>query len=211
MDIQHNVSQTECKRCGKCCIAGGPTLHSGDRDLIVKGVLGPKDLIVFRKNEIAYDPVSGSFIRLEKELIKIKGKNDIGECKFFKRKESICAIYKNRPIECRVLKCWDTKDLEAILMKDLLSRNDIMPETSLLWEIVDSYERKFDLALIQNNLESLPENSKKSFLRDIIQKDFKFRLALSKKFDLTMEDLKFFLGRPISDIFSPLLTADKNE
>ena len=208
---QHNVSQTECKRCGKCCIAGGPVLHSADRDLIVEGVLTPGDLIVFRRHEIAFDPVSRRLIRLEQEFIKIRGKIDVGECKFFERHESICSIYGKRPIECRVLKCWDTKELENILMKDLLSRCDIIPETSLLWEIIDSYERTFDLALIQGSLEKMADQARDSFLDDIIRRDMNFRLELSKRFDLSGDDLKFFLGRPVSEIFLNESSLKKNE
>jgi len=201
MKTQHNGSQKECNRCGKCCIRGGPTLHKRDRDLIISGYLAPSDLILFRSHEIAFDPISDKLIFLDTEMIKIRGKKGLGECKFYKREGSQCIIYEQRPLECVVLKCWDTGDIEKILLKDLLIREDFIPKDSLLWRIIEEYERTFNLLLIKNTLNSLKKRERDVFLNDLFKKDLLFRKELVKELNIRPDDLLFFLGRPLLEIF----------
>ena len=50
------MKKIECKRCGTCCIKGGPVLHSVDLALITEGVIRPDQLVVIRHGEPAYNP-----------------------------------------------------------------------------------------------------------------------------------------------------------
>ena len=212
MKKQHNVSQKECNRCGKCCIKGGPTLHKKDKDLVVSGFLHPRDLILFRCYETAFDPSSGKLISLDTELIKIRGKNDVGECKFYNKEEAGCTIYEKRPLECVMLKCWDTSDIEKILLKDVLTRADLIPKNSVLWRIIEEYERTFNLILIRSTLESLKNRAEQhNFLKDLFKKDFAFRKTLERDMEIQLDDQKFFLGRPLAEIFNSDLLKNKNE
>jgi len=111
-----------CVRCGACCERGGPTLHSEDRTFLQKGVLRPTHLFTLRAGELAYHPLEERLIELSDEMIKIKGMDGSSACIFYDAEQHGCAIYEDRPLECRALKCWDTRDVEGLFMQDLLSR-----------------------------------------------------------------------------------------
>ncbi len=199
--MHHNVTQKECKRCGKCCVKGGPALHTKDRGLVVSGSLMPVDLITIRRGEPVFDPLSNQVIMLEKELIKIRGKDKIGECKFFDSAVNSCLIYHKRPLECRLLKCWDTSDLENVYMKDLLSRKDLIPEGTILYKIVEKHSSIFDMCKITPFLlQQKKEAYGKTELEEIVQKEEQFRQSISQELSLNRLEMDFFFGRPIKEL-----------
>ncbi len=205
--MHHNVTQKECKRCGKCCIAGGPALHIEDRKLVVSGRLRPSDLITLRKGEPAYDPVNGSVVFLEEEMIKIRGHRKIGACIFYDENTNSCAIYQWRPLECRVLKCWDTSALEGVYMRNLLKRNHLIPEGSTLARLIDEYEEVLGIKQLASTLVDLSKgrHHMATTLQGHIDCDLAFRRAVMKDFPVSVEDLDFFFGRPLSDIIVPMI------
>ncbi|MBW1933339.1 MAG: YkgJ family cysteine cluster protein [Deltaproteobacteria bacterium] len=132
-----------CIRCGECCEKGGPALHSEDRIFLQKGTLRPIHLFTLRAGELAYHPLEERLIELSDEMIKIKGKDGSSACTFYDAQQKACSIYEDRPLECRVLKCWDTEEVEGLFMKDLLSRLDLCPKGSVVAEMISAYERSF--------------------------------------------------------------------
>ncbi|NPA95479.1 MAG: YkgJ family cysteine cluster protein [Thermodesulfobacteria bacterium] len=206
--MQHNVTQTECKRCGKCCSAGGPALHVEDRDLVVEGKLEPGDLVTFRQGEPAYDPVTKRVIILESELIKVRGRAKVGACKYYLPEGNACSIYAHRPLECRVLKCWNTRELEEILMKRLLSRGQLIPPHSTLWELIVEHDRLFDMRKLTGMF--LVEKDGKltqlqGFLRELEEKEGSFRSRVVADFGIDSAAMDFFFGRPVIEVLTPLL------
>ncbi len=205
--MHHNVTQKECKRCGKCCIAGGPALHIEDRGLVVAGRLRPSDLVTLRRGEPAYDPVNRRVVFLEEEMIKLRGHGKIGACIFYDANGNSCAIYQWRPLECRVLKCWDTSDLEGVYMRNLLKRNHLIPEGSTLARLIKKYE---EVLCIKHFASTLVDCSKggghvATKLQGHIDRDFAFRRAVIKDFSVPEEYLDFFFGRPLRDIIVPMI------
>ncbi len=205
--MHHNVTQKECKRCGKCCIAGGPALHIEDRGLVVAGRLRPSDLVTLRRGEPAYDPVNRSFVFLQEEMIKIRGHGKIGKCNFYDANTNSCAIYQWRPLECRVLKCWDTSDLEDVYMRNLLKRNHLIPEGSTLARLINEHEEVLCLKQLASTLVDFSKgrDHMAAELQGCIDRDFAFRRAVMKNFSVSEEDLDFFFGRPLRDIIVPMI------
>ena len=206
--MQHNVTQTECKRCGKCCSAGGPALHLEDRDLVVAGKLQPGDLVTFRRGEPAYDPVTKRVIILESELIQVRGLGKVGACKYYQPESNVCSIYSHRPLECRVLKCWNTQELEEILMKSLLSRDQLIPSNSTLWKLIIQHDKLFDMRKLTGIF--LMERDEKftqfqGFLRELEEKESIFRNKVVADFEVDLEAMDFFFGRSVVEVLSPLL------
>ena len=116
---------SECVRCGTCCEKGGPCFHWEDRRLIENGVIPTRYLYTIRKGELANDNVKGGFMRVESDIIKIKGKNNSWICVFFDEEKRLCTIYNDRPLECRALKCWNTSEIEQIYARNRLARKDL--------------------------------------------------------------------------------------
>ncbi len=205
MKDQHNVRMQECKRCGRCCRAGGAVLHLKDRQLVVSGYLKPKDLVTFRRGELAHDPRTGELVVLESELIKIRGKGKIGECIFQDPKDNGCRIYDNRPLECRLLKCWDTSHLERVLMKDLLTREALIPEGSLLGNLIVQHQRVFDLVCLTPLYSREKHVSFSRTVKEVQIKESEFRSKVMEKFSLEKDDMDFFFGRPVVEVLEPFL------
>ncbi len=202
ISTQDNVIQTECKRCGTCCRRGGPTLHRDDRHLVVSGVLTPSMLVTLRRGEPALDPAENRLMLLPSELIKISGVNGLNECRFFQARRNSCAIYEHRPLECRALKCWDTAEITALFLRDLLLRTELMPSGSMVWKLVEKYEAAFPVRLIRDLCLASSSGSKEAAieLEELRDHDSSFRQQASEFLGLPSEDMNFFLGRPVSEV-----------
>ncbi len=107
----------ECRRCGACCLRGGPTLMLGDAALLVSGTLTLESLVCLRAGEWARDDARKALRPLEGERIKIAGpggKVHPWRCRYY-REGVGCGIYAQRPAQCAALFCMDTGPLEALL------------------------------------------------------------------------------------------------
>ena len=109
-----------CRRCGMCCLRGGPTLMVEDVSRITGGVLTLEALVCLRSGEWARDDARGTLRPLERERIKVAGLGDQAHpwrCRFF-TDGSGCAIYVGRPAQCAALLCMDTGPLEKLLERE---------------------------------------------------------------------------------------------
>ncbi len=126
MATPHITERTECQQCGTCCRKGGPALHREDIQIIEGGYFGCQHLVTIRQGELAYDPVRDRLAPSPQELVKIKGTGGEWTCCFFEPTTSTCGIYANRPLECRLLKCWEPDELLAAIGRETLCRKDIL-------------------------------------------------------------------------------------
>ncbi len=159
--------------------------------------------MTLRKGEKVFNPVKENFENLQVELIKIKNAADGISCYFFKETSNSCLIYENRPIECRLLKCWDTSDIIKIIGRNTLKRRDIMNPDDPVIDVINSHEQDCPGYETEKLLSSIKLNESKQIfkrLTDILKKDLSIR-----KF--TFEDLKvnkdyelFLFGRPMTQI-----------
>ncbi len=184
---------SSCRRCGTCCKKGGPSFHSEDRFLIEDGLILSKHLYTIRKGETVYDNVTGRLCSAESEIIKIKGKHGRWTCVFFN--EHGCDIYDNRPIECRALKCWDTRDIEKIYACNRLSRKDLLSEIKGLWELIQDHESRCSYQKLRQLLKQSPEN--KDEIQLMLAYDKEIRAVASEKGRIDPEMTDFLFGRPM--------------
>ncbi len=202
----------KCKRCGTCCKKGGPCLHLADADLITQGIIGPQDLVSYREGEPVFDPVKAVVFPLSNEMIKIKPAGDTHRCRFFDQKYG-CTIYINRPLECRLLKCWDTREIERIFLKDTLARRDLIPKSAKLREIVDSYDRTFGIANLLTIIESERHggagDNPTGRLDAMIEADRLFRERAVSLIGIDPDTLDFFFGRAIGKIVQAIKGASR--
>ncbi|MBW2590374.1 MAG: YkgJ family cysteine cluster protein [Deltaproteobacteria bacterium] len=200
INLKQNARITECIRCGTCCEKGGPSFHLADKHLIDKGIILSKHLFTIRKGELAYDNVREELLPLPSELIKIKGKNDSSTCIFFNESEKICEIYKNRPVECKALKCWDTREIEKIYSKNRLTRKDLLSDIEGLWGLVKDHQSRCSYEKIKKMLQK-QDNSKnaiKKEILEIIRYDTQIRHLVVEKGGMDSEILDFLFGRPLT-------------
>ena len=191
---------SECRRCGTCCKKGGPSFHHADKVLIEKGVIHSKYLYTIREGEMAYDNVRQCLEPVSSDIIKLKGKDDGWTCILFDEKQNACTIYENRPIECRALKCWDTKALEELYAKKRLKREDLVADVEGLWGIIKDHQARCNYETIQklvNAINSERGGEARQKLAEIIQFDIEIRKLVVSRGGLDMEMLDFLFGRPL--------------
>lgn len=193
---------TECIRCGTCCKKGGPSFHLEDKVLIEKGIILSKYLYTIREGELCYDNIKESILPAASDIIKIKGQKDSVTCIFFNEKENECTIYDNRPVECRALKCWDTREIENIYSKNRLTRKDLISTIEGLWDLVEDHQRRCSYETLKFFIDALNKDKKDEALKgifDIIEYDAQIRELVVQKGDLDPEMTDFIFGRPITE------------
>ena len=197
---------TECKRCGTCCIKGGPSFHVEDRVLIEDGFIPAKSLYTVREGEPVRDNMSGRIIYAASDIIKIKGKKNGWTCFYYDKAGKKCAVYECRPLECRLLDCRNTGEIEKIFGKNLLTRKYIIGSVEGLWDLVTEHERRCSYKTIRNLINKNGKTKKgvlSEEVSELVEYDKIIRELVVKKGQLDSELLDFLFGRPLSDLEKP--------
>ena len=193
---------TKCIRCGTCFKKGGPSFHLEYKMLIEKGIILSKYLYTIREDELCYDNVKESILPAASDIIKIKGQKDSTTCIFFNEKENECTIYGNRPLECKALKCWDTRKIESIYSKNRLTRKDLLSTIEGLWDLIENHQKRCSYETLKLFIDALDKNKKDEVLNgilDIIKYDAQTRKLVVQKGGLDPEITDFIFGRPITE------------
>jgi len=200
--IKQDPGITECSRCGTCCKKGGPCFHLEDKILIEKGIILSKYLYTIREHELCYDNVKDSILPAASDIIKIKAQKDSLACIFFNERENECTVYDNRPLECRALKCWDTREIEKIYSKNRLARKDLLSNVEGLWGLVEDHQKRCSYEALTLFIDILKKEKKDGALKDIldiIEYDAQIRELVVQKGGLDPEMTDFIFGRPITE------------
>jgi Fe-S-cluster containining protein len=162
--------------------------------------------VTIRKGELARNPVNDLLEPVHQELIKVRGKGDDWSCCFYNEKESSCAVYEHRLLECRLLKCWDPSDLISVIGKDTIMRADIINPGDPILEVIKKHERECPYDEIETSIDNILREKEKSKnlekLTQFVNRDFSMRqyalseLGLSEDFEL------FIFGRPLFKVLS---------
>lgn len=197
--------QTSCERCGKCCEQGGPALHRQDIELVRSGLLPTSRLITIRKGELVHNPLIGAVQPAAVELVKIAGTGRQWACCYYDQTRG-CTIHDHRPHACRALKCWDTRDVRALIEQDTLSRFDILPANDVLLPVLREHSRICpcdDLAYVRTNLAHLSDE-KKQELANRVDKELRLRMRVVAEHHLGLSQELFYFGRPFFQLLQAL-------
>jgi len=192
-----------CKRCGTCCKKGGPSFHEQDKDLVEKGIILLKDIYTIRKGEPVNDNVKMRIINTESDIIKIKSRKGTTVCIFFDEPNCCCKIYENRPLECSILTCWDTRAIERIYSKNRLTRKDLVNKITGLWDLIDDHQNRCSYETITSLINSVNRdnnNEAVQAIQDIVGYDTHIRHLIVEKMGINHEMTDFLFGRPLETI-----------
>ena len=110
-------------------------------------------------------------------------------------------IYVHRPLECRTLKCWDTRDLLSVICRDTLKRTDILNPQDPVLRLIEEHEKTCSVLEMENILSAISEGSDNSMplnkLAELVRKDLDIRSRAVSVFALPLAAELFILGRPI--------------
>ena len=197
------LNQSHCKRCGTCCVKGGPALHLEDLEIVQSGKIPLKDLYTIREGELARDNVKGGLEPVLSELIKIKGKGRTWTCLYYDEQSKGCAVYEDRPVECRVLDCTDTRAIEALYDTRRLSRKDLLEGVPRLWDLVTEHEKRCACHLLADfakRLEDAKDKAAAEKITEMVGYDSHLRAVIREKGGPDPAMFDFLFGRPLTDI-----------
>jgi len=200
--------KNSCDRCGTCCQQGGPALHLQDRHLVESGFFDFEVLVTIRKGEPAYHPLADKPEPVQHELIKIQGQGADWCCRFFSTDSSCCTIYEDRPLTCRLLKCWEPSEVVAVAGRDLLDRFDLIPDTDPLLPLVRLHEQECPCPDLKDSAARLRFSSQRNELLDelgrLVNRDLALRALAAGQFSLSVGRELFYFGRPLFQLLAPL-------
>jgi len=183
-----------CRQCGTCCKKSSPTLHPGDSGLITGGKIPIKDLFTIRKGEPVHDTISDRPGFALDEMIKIREHPEQRGCIFLTKPGNACSIYHSRPLQCRILECWNTGPLKDLARTARLRRSDIISDPEL-YSLITTHEKKLSvekfLALLSDG------NNKTGEISEMIAYDLHFREFLTDNGIIPEGGGDFYLGRPL--------------
>ncbi len=192
---------TECRRCGICCTKGGPTLHHEDRRTIEAGHIPLRDLYTIRPGEMVHDNVRDRLETVDVDLIKIRGSGNGWTCCYLDDVTHHCRIYRHRPLECRLLRCWDTADIEAAYHRSRLSRKDLLQESADLYELVREHSQKCDFRRLRQWIDEWDGTAGHPTVQavvDAVSHDLSIRRVLAEKGGMDPRLFDFLFGRPLT-------------
>lgn len=197
----------ECKQCGTCCEKGGPALHIEDKYLIMQGKLPATGLFTVRKGEKAVDPIQNKPVILEEEIIKIRGVGAEWTCVHLNETTRQCEVYESRPVECRLLKCWDNRAVLARYHQDRLTRESLFGGVEGLWDLIADHESRCSYAAISELVEALGGEKGEEATRtlgELLLYDKHIREVISEKQPAMGEMTDLLFGRPLLSTIGPL-------
>ena len=142
--------------------------------------------------------------RASEEIIKFKNQADGRACCHYDDVDHRCRIYARRPLECRLLKCWDTTDIEAMYASDRLNRKDLVGNVKGLWDLVADHEQRCSYLKIADWVGQMQVQRDRQMAAKIVESvnyDGHLRRLLVRQREMDPELLDFLFGRPMAQIF----------
>ncbi|MDH5299185.1 MAG: hypothetical protein OEV91_09220, partial [Desulfobulbaceae bacterium] len=133
--------------------------------------------------------------------VKINGRGGDWTCIFFVPEGAACAIYGQRPLECRLLKCWDTGDLLGAVGRDTLTRLDLLSQGDPARQLIALHERECPSSQVAAAVAGWrldPENPEpRRVLTDLVRRDLAVRHHAVTDLGLPATVEFFVFGRPL--------------
>jgi hypothetical protein len=193
-------SSVPCQRCGTCCRNGGPAFHAEDRHLIESGRIPPPRLVTLRAGEPVRDNVRDRRTVADADIIKLREIDGRRQCVCYDPAAG-CAIYPDRPLECRVLDCRNTGPITDLYQKDRLTRRDLFSGLPDLWRLIRDHQDHCDYGRIRRTVEALAGTEREaalSRLSAMLEMDQMVRTQPVRNGLVPADWTDLLFGRPLS-------------
>jgi hypothetical protein len=170
---------------------------------VENGQIPLSDLYTIRRGELARDNIRGILQPLKTEIIKIKSRQAGSRtCRYYAEPDSSCGIYAARPVECRALQCWDTREIERIYNVGRLRRKDLLGKVEGLWDLIADHERRCSYDKLRQLTQRISIGASRPAVAEtvleVIQYDAELRRLVIERGSLDPEMLDFLFGRPLT-------------
>lgn len=191
-----------CLRCGECCQKGSPTLYAEDLGILRRGIIKRTELITLRPGEIGFSNVTNDLVLLTEERVKVKEKPGSRQCLFFNPENLGCRIYEDRPLQCRVMECWNPDGYQSLDAQLFLSRKELLSPDDPLIPVIEGHERRCAVSKLQKALSQIQRDrtSAQEEALDILLYDRHLRVFMEEKHGIGQESQGLLFGRPLFDL-----------
>ena len=208
-------SRPYCVRCGECCLHGSPSLHLDDAELVAKGILSLPHLYALRQGERARLNLESKLGLVEQEVIKIKEKQENGQCIFYREQSRECVIYEHRPLQCQLQACWDPEPLRRLWRKEKLTRRHLFEHDQTVLKLIQAHDERCNAEELDTAFSKISQFGDEAALDKILEMlryDTTFRTTLTEKGGFRAEELDLYFGRPLQEVVRSYgLRVDRDE
>jgi Fe-S-cluster containining protein len=172
-----------------------------DLYLVKNNWLPKKSLLTIRKGEMVRDNIRGAMTVTDREMVKVRemdGKS--GGCLFYDEDDQACRIYLQRPLQCAVLKCWDTEDFMKVFEGPKLTRETLIQDETLRG-LMEVHEKRCGYNLLEDLVRGIEKQGEEAVRRimELLRFDFHLRPFVSRKLGIDEGEMDFIFGRPMVD------------
>jgi Fe-S-cluster containining protein len=200
MDQPVTIERTHCIRCGECCLASSPTLQMADVSLVYDGFIDRGNLYTIRLGELIRDNIHGELRVTDKEIIKIKEKENGLGCIHYNEKAKACTIYEYRPIQCKALACWDESEFMRVYARPKADRRDINRDKIVLG-LMKEHDKRCSYMELDKFVRQIKKEGEEAVRKilEVLKFDHHIRTFTSKKLGIGFSEMDFLFGRPLID------------
>ena len=193
--IEQTAARKACIGCGTCCLTSSPTLYLADLHLFGTGGPGRESFYTLRAGEKVFSARLAQSQSLEQDLVKIRENRHKG-CIFLR--DGKCAVYENRPLQCRNLECWSGRDAKALADKPRLGRAEIFSDDETALALATEYDIKLPAAELVQALDQAAAGDQPAAASALhmIETDHRLRSGITLRYGYGPELLELLLGRP---------------
>ena len=108
-------------------------------------------------------------------------------------------------MECILLKCWDTNELEAVAGKKLLNRFEIISQNEPVMKYIEKHERECNLEIlsrIDTKSQNAVDKNILAKLTELVNMDLAIRSEALNHLNFSLDLELFYFGRPVFKILS---------
>ena len=191
-----------CLRCGECCRKGSPTLYLEDLGILKRGIIKRSELITLRSGEIGFSNVTDDLVLLAEERVKVKEMPGSRQCLFLNPENQGCLIYEDRPLQCRVMECWNPEGYQALDARLFLSRKELLSPHDPLIPVIEVHEKRCAVSKLQEALSKIQKGrtSAQEEALDILLYDHHIRGFMEEKHGIGRENQALLFGRLLFDL-----------
>lgn len=187
-----------CLGCATCCRASSPTLYAEDLPRLKAAGLGWESLVTLRTGEKVHSARLGGLQTLAQELIKLRERG--GVCAWLGEKG--CAIYGQRPLQCRWLECWSGRHAGQLDDRPRLGREELLADDPTALALSREYEAKLPAGELHQALSgaAVGEDGASAQALALLELDHRLRAAITERYGYSPEALCLILGRPAREV-----------
>lgn len=177
---------------------------------MLSGVLPLSSLVTIRKGEWVYDGRGRTLRAAETEFVRIRGAGPSWRCLYWDEPARSCTIYADRPIECRALACWDTREIEAIYDQPRLTRAEILKDVPGWMELIRTHETHCGIAQLMRRVVRCNVRFPDAGLEEMVAFDGNMRTLTVERSGISPDILPFLYGRPLREVIAQIRVANRS-